>query len=145
MTARLGFLALGICGLIAGCAGTAQEYRLVRAGGDPQGHEADRGGGDADRIRQLHPNPDRELTPHLEEVFLENLPLLKRVIGFTCRRRGANADEAEEFEAWLMARMVESGGASARPALAKPEPEPAAIPPARARRRAPVFRKGDDR
>jgi len=42
MTARLGFLALGICGLIAGCAGTAQEYRWVRAGVDAKGYEADR-------------------------------------------------------------------------------------------------------
>lgn len=41
-------------------------------------------------------------------MFLENLPLLKRVVAFTCRRRGASEDEAEEFEGWVMARIVES-------------------------------------
>jgi RNA polymerase sigma factor (sigma-70 family) len=49
------------------------------------------------------------LTNPLEQVFLENLALLKRIAAFTCRRRGASDDEAEEFEAWLVARMVESG------------------------------------
>jgi len=62
-------------------------------------------------LESVHPTVtgSTELTHSLEAVFLESLPLLKRVIAFTCRRRGASEDEAEEFEGWVMARIVESG------------------------------------
>jgi hypothetical protein len=41
MTAKLGLLALGACGLIAGCA-AAPDYRWIKAGVDAKGYEADR-------------------------------------------------------------------------------------------------------
>jgi len=41
MTARLGLLALGACGLLAACA-NAPEYRWIKAGVDAKGYEADR-------------------------------------------------------------------------------------------------------
>ncbi|HVS64079.1 MAG TPA: hypothetical protein VMT85_11325 [Thermoanaerobaculia bacterium] len=43
-----------------------------------------------------------------EQEFLDALPLLDRVVSFTCRRNGLFGAEAEEFESWVKLRIIES-------------------------------------
>ncbi|MFP3939624.1 MAG: RNA polymerase sigma factor [Thermoanaerobaculia bacterium] len=43
----------------------------------------------------------------LEDLFLDHLPLVERVIAFTCRRYRLRGEEAEELGAQVKARLVE--------------------------------------
>lgn len=47
--------------------------------------------------------------PKAEQVFLENLPLLERVVSGFARRYGMSADEASELESSIKLRIIESG------------------------------------
>jgi RNA polymerase sigma factor (sigma-70 family) len=43
----------------------------------------------------------------LEQTFLDNLPLIERIIRFACRRHRWNADQAEEFAGAVRLKLVE--------------------------------------
>ncbi|HVS63355.1 MAG TPA: sigma-70 family RNA polymerase sigma factor [Thermoanaerobaculia bacterium] len=42
-----------------------------------------------------------------EQQFLDALPLLERLIAYTCRRNGMFGAEAEDFGSWLKVRIIE--------------------------------------
>ena len=44
-----------------------------------------------------------------QDLFLTHLPLVERVIGFTCRRHGLREEEGEEFASVVKTRLVEDG------------------------------------
>jgi RNA polymerase sigma factor (sigma-70 family) len=45
----------------------------------------------------------------LERMFLEQLPVIDRILGIIARRNSLAADDAEEFAAWARAHIVENG------------------------------------
>jgi len=48
-------------------------------------------------------------SPPPQDLFLTHLPLVERVIGFTCRRQGLREEEGEEFASVVKTRLVEDG------------------------------------
>ena len=44
----------------------------------------------------------------LEAQFVQNLPVIKRLIGSLCRRHGMRGADAEDAESWVTTRIVES-------------------------------------
>jgi RNA polymerase sigma factor (sigma-70 family) len=44
----------------------------------------------------------------LEQTFLQNLPLIERIIRFACRRHRWNADQAEEFAGTVRLKLIEN-------------------------------------
>jgi RNA polymerase sigma factor (sigma-70 family) len=51
------------------------------------------------------PSPPDDLTP--EQLFLGHLDLIKAVIGHTCRRTRFRPEQAEEFESYVMEKLIE--------------------------------------
>jgi RNA polymerase sigma factor for flagellar operon FliA len=48
-----------------------------------------------------------EARQRLEAVFVENLPLVDRIVASLCRRHGLHGDEADDFGSWVKERMME--------------------------------------
>ncbi len=42
-----------------------------------------------------------------EQRFIDELPLIERVIGSICRRRALGEDEAEDFASWVRVRLID--------------------------------------